>query len=417
MSKTIFYSWQSDLPSNVNRSFIEVALKKAVSKINKEDLVEEAERDEDIELDKDTKGVTGIPPIADTIFDKISQCSVFVPDLTFVGITPQKRLLPNPNVLIEYGYAFKEVTPSRMVPIMNTAFGEPSDANLPFNMRHRRNPLTYHLEEGASLEERKKVRDALVLELVNALKPILESESGASEPFQGTKPTLGPSIFWSKGEDFLGPDTPDSSKIAEASSEGQHLFLHLIPNTKATHINSAKNAAELSLSGGLMQMCKRTMGRSYRRNRYGASVYEMEEGNSIWSLTQLFMTGELWGIEFDMINKERLTKERKIPFGFFPMGAVESIFNFTLANYLSFMNKILGLQLPLRYRAGATNVYGYKMATRDIFDKFQGSVVNEHIEFDGKITSFNSETSDILRPFFEHLYEECGLDRSKFETS
>lgn len=423
MSKTIFYSWQSDLPSNINRSFIEDALNKAVKKINSEILVEEAERDEDIVLDKDTMGVTGIPPIADTILDKISKCSVFVPDLSFVGKTSQERFLPNPNVLIEYGYALKVVTPTCMVPVMNTAFGKITKENLPFNMRHRRNPITYDLKEDASPEDRKNIKKDLVLELVAAIKPILESEiekiKGSlikTQPFAGTKPTLGPSIFWAQEEDFLEPGTHESSRIAGELSRGEHLFLHVIPNIESTQIKTAMDAVDLIRSGKLIQMCRQIMGSSYRRNKYGAYVYEMED-NTIRNFTQLFLTGELWGIDAYMINKESMRKGRDTPVGYLPSAAVENVFNFTLDNYLLFMNKVLGAQLPLRYRVGATNVYGYQMGTKDRYNRLQGSVVNDNIVFEGEITSFDSKPADILRPFFEHLYEECGLDRSNFETS
>jgi len=37
MKQRIFYSWQSDLPNNNNRGFIENALEKAISNINADD--------------------------------------------------------------------------------------------------------------------------------------------------------------------------------------------------------------------------------------------------------------------------------------------------------------------------------------------------------------------------------------------
>jgi hypothetical protein len=106
MALTIFYSWQSDLPNRTNRSFIERALEKAIGTVAETLEVVEAEREE-LVLDKDTKGILGIPPIADVIFEKISKAAVFVPDLTFVGKSSNGRLIPNPNVLIEYGWALK----------------------------------------------------------------------------------------------------------------------------------------------------------------------------------------------------------------------------------------------------------------------------------------------------------------------
>ena len=159
---TIFYSWQTDSAPSANRSFIEDALKRAIKKLKADAEVVNSMRGQDVILDKDTKGLSGTPPIAQAIFDKIDDCTVFVPDLTFVAKTAKGRPVSNPNVLIEYGWALKSRSFSRMVPVMNTAFGEPSEKTLPFNMRHLKWPLTYKLAEG---DEKSEVRKKLVGEL------------------------------------------------------------------------------------------------------------------------------------------------------------------------------------------------------------------------------------------------------------
>jgi hypothetical protein len=81
---TVFYSWQSDTPSNLNRSFIEKSIHEALERLKSGAELEIALRDATLELDKDTKGIGGSPPIADTIFRKIEECAVFVADLTRV---------------------------------------------------------------------------------------------------------------------------------------------------------------------------------------------------------------------------------------------------------------------------------------------------------------------------------------------
>ena len=83
--RTVFYSWQSDSPADVNREFIETALTEALQRLKADAQLESAVRTLPLELDKDTQGVPGSPPITQTIFDKIDRCSTFVADLTFVG--------------------------------------------------------------------------------------------------------------------------------------------------------------------------------------------------------------------------------------------------------------------------------------------------------------------------------------------
>ncbi len=84
MSRTVFFSWQSDRSTAEGRNLIEKALDMAVANIANDLTVEEAVR-EGLRVDKDTKGVPGSPPIFETILDKIDKASVFVADLTFCG--------------------------------------------------------------------------------------------------------------------------------------------------------------------------------------------------------------------------------------------------------------------------------------------------------------------------------------------
>ena len=63
MRRIIFYSWQSDIPSRLNRNIIEDALNRALKAIRRD----ETESLEPV-LDRDTSGVPGSPSISDTIF-------------------------------------------------------------------------------------------------------------------------------------------------------------------------------------------------------------------------------------------------------------------------------------------------------------------------------------------------------------
>ena len=59
-----------------------------------------------------------MPPIVETIFKKIDRAAVFVADLTFAGRRPDGAPIPNPNVLIEYGWALKALGHARIISIM-----------------------------------------------------------------------------------------------------------------------------------------------------------------------------------------------------------------------------------------------------------------------------------------------------------
>ena len=98
----VFYAWQSDRPERLNRYLIRFALNLAAKNISADPVVGIR-----VVIDADTEGVHGHCPVTDTILNKIAVCDAFVPDLTFVASTEAGKLIPNPNVMLEYGYALR----------------------------------------------------------------------------------------------------------------------------------------------------------------------------------------------------------------------------------------------------------------------------------------------------------------------
>lgn len=166
MIDKVFYSWQSDSPGSTNRNLISVALEKAIKEIKNDDTVE-------IEpvINRDTLGVAGSPDISHSIFSKIDSASVFVCDVSIIN-SEVKKPSPNPNVLIELGYAIKVLGWNRIVMVMNTEYGRPE--TLPFDLRSKR-ILTYCIAPDA--KEKAPARNSLKKTLNAALKLILENHA------------------------------------------------------------------------------------------------------------------------------------------------------------------------------------------------------------------------------------------------
>lgn len=163
MSKyTIFYSWQSDLPNATNRGFIEKVLENAAKAIRGDDSL----KVEPV-LDRDTQGVAGSPDIGKTILDKIDQAQVFVADVSIIN-QGEKRLSPNPNVLVELGYAMKGLGTGKYLLVMNTAYGVPEQ--LPFDLRIKR-VITYRMDE--KTPDRAPERKVLEGKLEEALRAVI----------------------------------------------------------------------------------------------------------------------------------------------------------------------------------------------------------------------------------------------------
>lgn len=103
--------------------------------------------------EKDTEGVSGTPNIVQTIFNKIDSCSMFVADVTFIGETNKGKLLPNPNVLLELGYAVKTIGWARTILILNNAYGKAD--KLPFDMLQHRWPIEYRITSHTEVRDKR----------------------------------------------------------------------------------------------------------------------------------------------------------------------------------------------------------------------------------------------------------------------
>lgn len=176
----IFYSWQSDHSNLTNRTFIQDALEKATKLLRNDDSLEV-----NPVVDRDTKDEPGSPDIVHSIFDKIEKSAVFVCDVTIINDETDKRPTPNPNVLIELGYALKALAQTRVLLVMNTSYGEIK--KLPFDLDHRRvityefhetdNSLTRINEKGKEESVKQIEKRILVKKLESNLKTILDHHS------------------------------------------------------------------------------------------------------------------------------------------------------------------------------------------------------------------------------------------------
>ena len=165
MKVTVFYSWQSDLPNNTNRGFIQSVIEKAIKTIKRDETF-----DLDICLERDTQGEPGSPNIVSTILQKIDACDIFVADISIVtrDLQEGQRFSPNPNVMIELGYAIKSVGWDRIILFCNEIYG--AGEKLPFDIQqHRR--IGYALNPD---DDKSVVRDRLSVKCRTALTEITE---------------------------------------------------------------------------------------------------------------------------------------------------------------------------------------------------------------------------------------------------
>lgn len=178
MPQHIFYSWQSDTSTRTGRNLIERALEQAIATLAADAAIEPADRDRpELAIDRDSIDVPGQPPLVETIFGKIDTAAIFLADLTYVASRADGRLMPNPNVLLEYGWALKARSWRRIISVMNVAHGDPAEHALPFDLQHFKWPIQYDCPDDADQAMRAAARTHLKGVFVKALRAILSDEA------------------------------------------------------------------------------------------------------------------------------------------------------------------------------------------------------------------------------------------------
>lgn len=149
----VFFSWQSDLSANRTTKLIEDSIEKAKGLLS--DKVE-------LIIDEATRNKLGSPDIGITLLEKIRECDLFIADVSVVGkyISPNEdkepdaepNLFPNPNVMLELGYAAGSIGWERCICMANSDFGD--IGKLPFDLNHRRITNISYSADGVSRNKR-----------------------------------------------------------------------------------------------------------------------------------------------------------------------------------------------------------------------------------------------------------------------
>jgi hypothetical protein len=407
----VFFSWQSDRLAREGKNLIERALDIATKRISKDLQIEEDPRDP-LKLDKDTLDVPGSPPIFDTIRQKIDRAAVFVADLTFVSTRPNGDPSPNPNVLIEYGYALKSLTFNRMVGVMNTTFGEPSRELLPFDLAYYRFPITYCLEEGASDEERKSVREKLGTDLERAIRNVLESEEYKAtlpkpEPLPPAKyrePLQGRARFRAEGEPIGFSNDPLQRMLGSQDwpvtlANGAARWLRVMPQhpiEKRLKISDVRQVILVLANAPVYNAHSNTL---FARGSDGIGLCMPLDPEPSACLVYVFTDGEIWAI--DTFSFKALPKLIQLD----ELGLALSLKQFAV-----FLNDHLKIPPPYRWVAGIEGVQGRALPVGNY--QSRGPCIADVVEEEG-IFNIGDDPAAALEPFFEQVYEQCGVGRSR----
>lgn len=221
MQRIVFYSWQSDLPGAANRNLIQESLERAIRAIGRD-------QDAGIQavLDRDTANLAGSPDIANSILAKIAVSDVFVADVSIVN-AGAARPSPNPNVLVELGYAIAELGWENTILVQNGAYGGPE--LLPFDLRGRRT-VVY---SKADTDNRAEARALLQGRLETALRSALSTDEVGNLPSGARAP-----VWWGRWTSRRNEVAGGNLFIREVGPRGFLFDLTVFNGAHQGHITS-----------------------------------------------------------------------------------------------------------------------------------------------------------------------------------
>jgi hypothetical protein len=355
----IFWSWQSDTPGKVGRHFTRAVLAKAIEELKEAEDVEEPsarEAHEALHLDHDRQGVSGSQDLALTIFRKIDESAVFIADVTLVadvrdGEGDVLKKLINSNVAIEYGYALKALSDTRVLAVQNTYFGGREE--LPFDLRHKAGPLQYRLAPGATKAEIETEAKKLCSIFVAALRPYLAKGRSAAapeaEPFQEIRWTRHRGMFWQPsdilavaGETPLARalGRPEEDRVEYRFNEPHVFYLRLIPTTALPRSLNVTSLVEIVESRQVQLLTQNAHATLNGRNEFGAIAYEPQgTGTAPLAFAQLFRNGEIWGTTSTFV----VQFENKLVV---PMVTLTKTYHRIVLNFMKVAVERMGVQLP-----------------------------------------------------------------------
>ena len=364
---------------------------------------------ESIHLDSDRQGVSGSPDLAATIFAKIDAAAVVIADVTPVGRGPASmsedgaempgKALMNPNVAIELGYSLLkpgEGGGNRLLMVCNEHYG--SRADLPFDLAHKAGPLFYRLAPNAPKATIQAERKRLRRDMEKALRPFLEASPTRLMPaFNEMQPGANAGVWFQPGT-VLGQSGPARfGEVTDHTIQVSPIFyLRIIPSQSLTQrltrpvINTvARHLPRFSMTDGAL----------VRDNDWGSvNVEPRSNEGPASSVTQLFLSGEVWAIRSLNISDWHGNT-------YFNYIGMETIARTRLAQFLGCLSERVGLEFPVQIEIGFIGVRGCRM--RIAPEQSGGPVRSEPGPVRVQLNSRNPAAIDqLLTTLFEKLYYE-----------
>jgi hypothetical protein len=332
-----------------------------------------------------------------------------VADLTFVGKVTREghtKGLPNPNVMMEFGFALEAIGWERIITVLNEHDGPIRD--LPFDIASRRLSIVYRCGPGNDERAREEVEALVAGQLRERIREILVDvgSNAAADDFA--------SPFEDSDTSFLTAEVLANIRGHDGDRDvvwinGPQSFLRLIPRAPMT-INSRVELRDIALGGTpTLQPLGRWTDGWHAQNRWGfvqlGDVHEDGGMHRPWCFTQLFRSGEIWGIDQRLLRpRDRLEGQAVIP-----SKAIEEIFSSALRNFLTVAQVRLMLAPPVKIICGLGFIENLRLAHNGPIDRLSDPCPDRSVIHEQVVESLDIDPDEVLIPFYTKVWDACGL--------
>lgn len=412
----IFWSWQSDTEGNTGRHFVRKVIKDAIDNLREAEDIEEAFREnakKEIHIDHDRQGVSGSPPLVETIQQKIRESTVFIADITPVSTIPKKddseksteKRCMNPNVAMELGYAWCALTATKLIMVLNEYYG--GRKFIPFDLQHLSGPITYNLAPDASKAEIAGQHKKLKEQIVTALRPYLNATSNATNitfPLQPS--TTSHAVWFGEQETIAESGSSGDGDLQEFYFESDRgIYLRISPQNPlpAPLTIGQLHAKTENFKLGILHRNQFSSIKS--NNDRGVAFFEPRgHRGPLIAATQIFCSGEIWAFTNGLLVQNDFGDN-------IPVIALETYLRSAIQININFLRDHLKIDEPYRVEFGAHGVAKFSLAISTNFDlnykirddDYQQEFILKKVS-DGLIT-------DLVKRYVDGLYTLTGYKR------
>jgi hypothetical protein len=412
----VYYSWQSDTPARIGKSFLRDALKEAVEQLKLSAEVVEAERL--ARADQPAEDNSGSPGQLKELLKKIDLAAVLVADVTPLGQSLKSvessdagavKKFVDSDVAFEVGYALHALGDRKIIPVFNAHYGWHDD--LPPDLRNRGGAITFTLVPNASRPEIDAERKKLVTRLLPALSQSMNAAPGVSGA--GSAASVNRAAYYRPGEILARSGKPGPGEINYSYAADMLCFLRLIPLPPLERALSL--AALRKVVDGAPLLSREPQGALRGRNDYGAIAFEPTSppnrgpGN-LSASTQLFITGELWSVGNSLIAHERGERPQWIKLPFLSSVIFERVYYDQLRALTAFALQHLSLSAPWEVECGIAGSKGLHLWVSA--QETSGPIVQSDVIVRRTLKSATEAEMDaLLLEFFNLLHAAAGSER------